>query len=213
MDFKEALLKVGEMSLEVYNMIDPFFLYSHLSDYSRSTLEKKLTVKKYYNILQRVNFYEFLLLNGIIDGKEMIIQRYDKVSTVVTFEEYLFFLDVTVTTILQTDYLYDYMQSNLSRKTVYPYIEKTLPADTIYYKKNRCEYIHLDPQCIELEKTKTIYQKILPRECKMKVCKRCADANICQRQGQEHQFLKLVDALFKTDYNTTKITKSKKNVL
>jgi DNA gyrase/topoisomerase IV subunit B len=64
-----------------------------------------------------------------------------------------------ITTGKQTDYLYDYMQSNLSRKTVYPYIEKTLPADTIYYKKNRCEYIHLDPQCIELEKTKTIYQK------------------------------------------------------
>jgi hypothetical protein len=210
MDFKDALLKVGEASLEVYNMIDPFFLYSHLSDYSRSTLEKKHKVKLYYNILKVVNFYEFLLLNGIIEGKSMIIERYNKVSSIVSNEEYLFFLETTIDTILQTDYLYDYMQSNLSRTTIYPYVEKVLPRDTIYYKKNRCEYVHLDPNCKELAKVKTIYKKILPKETKLKVCKKCENANITVQEGQEHHFLNLVDVLFNTDYNTTKITKSKK---
>ena len=29
MDFKDALFKVGEATDNIYNIIDPFFLYSH----------------------------------------------------------------------------------------------------------------------------------------------------------------------------------------
>ena len=210
MDFKDALLKVGESSLHVYNIIDPFFLYSHLSDYSRSTLEKKDKIKLYYKMLQIVNFYEFLLLNGIDEGKKMIMDRYHKVEKIVSFEDFLFFLENTIETILKTKLLNDYMNSNLDRRVVYPYVEKVLPTDTIYYTKSRGHYIHLDSNCPELKKAKTILQKILPLESKMKVCKKCANTKVSCKEGNEHQFLKLVDVLFNTDYNTTKITKSKK---
>ena len=158
MDFKDALLKVGESSLHVYNIIDPFFLYSHLSDYSRSTLEKKDKIKLYYKMLQIVNFYQWLLLNCIDEGKKMIMDRYHKVEKIVSFEDFLFFLENTIETILKTKLLNDYMNSNLDRRVVYPYVEKVLPTDTIYYTKSRGHYIHLDSNCPELKKAKTILQ-------------------------------------------------------
>ena len=111
--------------------------------------------------------------------------------------------------VLRTKILNDYMNQNLSRKIVNPYVTKKLPKDTIYYAKNRGQYIHLDRSCPELEKTKTIYQKILPLEKEMKVCAKCANAKVVQKEGNEHQFLSLVDVLFNTEYNTTKITKKR----
>lgn len=207
MDFKDALLKVCSVSENIYNIIDPFYLYSHLSDYSRSTLEKKLKIKLYYRTLLVVNFYEFILLNGVEEGKNMILDRYNKVQSYVDFPEYISFLESTIDVILKTPILNDYMQSNLSKIIDYPYLEKELPADTIYYKKNRSNYVHLDKNCCELKNVKTIYQKILPVPKKLKICKKCAETNLEVKSGNEHQFLKLVDMLFNTDYNTTKITK------
>ena len=207
MDFKDALLKVCSVSENIYNIIDPFYLYSHLSDYSRSTLEKKIKIKLYYRTLSVVNFYEYILLNGVDEGKKMISDRYNKVHSFVEFSEYIFFLESTIDVILKTPILNDYMQSNLSKITNYPYFDKELPADTIYYKKNRSNYVHLDKNCSELRNVKTIFQKILPVPKKLKVCKKCAETNLEVKHGNEHQFLKLVDMLFNTDYNTTKITK------
>ena len=68
MKLEDALTYLYTSHIDKNEIINPFFLYSQLSDICNDTFKNKEEVKMYWKVISNVNIYEYLIDNGVTLG-------------------------------------------------------------------------------------------------------------------------------------------------
>lgn len=175
MSFQRALEKVYELHIGKDELIDPFKLYSRLSDYCSSEYEDKMMLDSYLKIMNRVN-----MMNIVLNGNEKyfnsaIKDNYSYVKDV-SFELYKELFIMTIR-LKYKDFLYD--DTNIAKPQAK---REGLRVGTIlYYTPGSKEY-HLSSYCPRLSGAKDIYYNALRSGEVVCLCEKC----LSERPKLEH---------------------------
>ena len=79
MNLEDGLKYIYEKKFPIEYMINPFTLYSMLSDYCNKSFKDIEDVKLYIKVIERINLVEFVINKPLSTLEEMMLKNYENI--------------------------------------------------------------------------------------------------------------------------------------
>lgn len=166
MNLEDGLRYIYETNTQIEYMINPFTLYSRLSDYCNKTFKDIEDVKLYISVIERINLVEFVINKPLANLEEIMLDNYKNI-TYIDYEVYKRFVYATILMKYKSDDLKD--KSKRKREFVY---EVPKNKTILYYSPNSNIYHHAY-NCKKIQNAKDIYITNFMGDNQIPICTHC----------------------------------------
>lgn len=166
MNLEDGLKYIYEKKFPIEYMINPFTLYSMLSDYCNKSFKDIEDVKLYIKVIERINLVEFVINKPLSTLEEMMLKNYENISYI-DYEIYKRFVYATILMKYKPEDLKD--KSKRKKEFIY---ETPKNKTLLYYSPNSNVYHHAY-NCKKISNAKDVFLTSYFGDTQIPICTHC----------------------------------------